>query len=80
MGPDPDERNDARLKTERNRTMKETIVASNVSCAIISAKWALDLNCSQPRQILFGIGGLILGPIMLLILYVFLINQKVSKV
>jgi hypothetical protein len=60
--------------------MKEAIVASNVSCAIISAKWALDLNYSQPRQILFGIGGLILGPVMLLILYVFLINQKVSQV
>lgn len=60
--------------------MKEAIVASNVSCAIICAKWALDLNYTQPRQILFGIGGLILGPIMLLILYVFLINKKVRKV
>jgi hypothetical protein len=59
--------------------MKEAIVTSNVSCAINCAKWALDLNYSQPRQILFGIGGLILGPIMLLILYVFLINKAQMK-
>jgi hypothetical protein len=56
--------------------MKESIVVYNLSCAIICAKWALDLNYSQPRQILFGIGGLILGPIMLLILYVILVNKK----
>ena len=55
--------------------MKETIVVSNVSCAIICAKWALDLGYSQLRQILFLVGGLILGPIMLLILYVCLINK-----
>ena len=55
--------------------MKETIVVSNVSCAIICAKWALDLGYSQLRQILFLVGGLILGPVMLLILYVRLINK-----
>ena len=55
--------------------MKETIVVSNVSCAIICAKWALDLGYSQLRQILFLVGGLILGPLMLLILYVRLINK-----
>jgi len=59
--------------------MKESILVSNVSCAIICAKWALDLEFSQFRQILFLIGGLILGPVMLLILYVFLIN-KAKKV
>jgi hypothetical protein len=55
--------------------VKEIIVVSNVSCAIISAKWALDLGYSQIRQILFLIGGLILGPVMLLILYIFLVNK-----
>jgi hypothetical protein len=55
--------------------MKETIVVSNVLCSIICAKWALDLGFSQFGQILFLIGGLVLGPLMLLILYVRLINK-----
>lgn len=55
--------------------MRETIVVSNVSCAIISAKWALDLGFSQLSQILCLVGGLILGPLMLLILYVRLIYK-----
>lgn len=55
--------------------MKESIVVSNLACSIICAKWALDLGFSQIRQILFLIGGLLLGPIMLLILYVFLVNR-----
>jgi len=59
--------------------MKEAIVISNVCCAIICAKWALDLGFSQIRQILFLIGGLILGPLMLLVLYVFLINKAKAE-
>ena len=55
--------------------MKEIIVVSNLSCAVICAKWALDLEFSQIRQVLFLIGGLLFGPIMLLVLYVFLINK-----
>ncbi|MCL5742634.1 MAG: hypothetical protein M1541_01715 [Acidobacteria bacterium] len=55
--------------------MREAIVVSNLSCGIICAKWALELGFSQIRQILFLVGGLLLGPIMLLILYVFLINK-----
>jgi len=55
--------------------MNTGIVVSNLSCAVISAKWALDLGFSQIRQIIFLIGGLLFGPIMLLILYVFLINK-----
>jgi hypothetical protein len=46
-----------------------------MSCGIICGKWALDLGYSQLRQILFLVGGLILGPVMLLILYVYLINK-----
>jgi hypothetical protein len=55
--------------------MNEIIVVSNLSCAVICAKWALDLGFSQIRQILFLIGGLLFGPIILLILYVMLVNK-----
>ena len=55
--------------------MKEILIVSNLSCAVICAKWALDLGYSQIRQVLFLIGGLLIGPIMLLILYVFLVNK-----
>lgn len=55
--------------------MKEVIAVSNVTCAIVCAKWALDLGFSQVRQILFLIGGLLFGPLTLLILYIYLINK-----
>ena|ERR1035438_4979865 len=45
------------------------------ACAVISARWAMDLGYGQSRQILFGIGGLLFGPLMLLILYVRLLYQ-----
>ena len=45
------------------------------ACAIISARWAMDLGYSQFRQIIFGVGGLFLGPLMLLILYVRLLYK-----
>jgi hypothetical protein len=44
-----------------------------LACAVISARWAMDLGYSQSRQLLFGIGGMIFGPLMLLVLYVRLI-------
>ncbi len=52
-----------------------TIIVSNVSSAMICAKWALDLEFSQSRQLVCAIGGLFLGPIMLLILYVRLVRK-----
>lgn len=55
--------------------MKEVFVVSNLTCAIISAKWALELGYSQLRQIICLVGGLLLGPLMLLILYVYLIRK-----
>jgi hypothetical protein len=58
-----------------NSTMMEALVVSNVTCAIVCAKWALDLGFSQLRQIIFLIGGLLFGPLVLLVLYVFLVNQ-----
>lgn len=59
--------------------MVNTIVTSNVVCAIVSAKWAMELGFSQIRQLLFLIGGLILGPIMLLILYVRLLYKSKAE-
>lgn len=50
-----------------------------LTCGIISAKWALELGFNQFRQLLWGIGGVILGPIMLLILYVRLIYKSMGK-
>ncbi|MCK4557076.1 MAG: hypothetical protein KAU47_06120 [Candidatus Aminicenantes bacterium] len=50
--------------------MTEALTVGNVLCAIISAKWAMELDFSEGRQILFLIGGLLLGPLMLLILYI----------
>jgi hypothetical protein len=55
--------------------MNAGIVVSNLSCAVISAKWALDLGFSQIRQIIFLVDGLFFGPLMLLILYVLLVNK-----
>jgi len=55
--------------------MREAIAASNAACGVICAKWALDLGFSQLRQVIFLVGGLVFGPLMLLILYVFLINK-----
>ncbi|MDH5467557.1 MAG: hypothetical protein OEY25_09080 [Candidatus Aminicenantes bacterium] len=50
--------------------MTEALIGANVLCALISAKWALDLGFSEGRQLLYLIGGLLLGPLMLLILYI----------
>jgi len=50
--------------------MTEALIGANVLCALISAKWALELGFSEGRQLLYLIGGLLLGPFMLLILYI----------
>jgi hypothetical protein len=56
--------------------MYSTLAGMNVVCAIISAKWAMELGYSQGRQILHLIGAVILGPVMLLVLYIYLLNQR----
>ena len=33
---------------------------SNVTCAVVSAKWAMDLGYSQVRQVIFALGGFLL--------------------
>jgi len=60
--------------------MTEALIGANVLCALISAKWALDLGFSEGRQLLYLIGGLLLGPFMLLILYIRLqYKQRAEK-
>ena len=49
------------------------------ACAVISAKWAMELGVSQFRQIVLGIGGFIFGPLMLLVLYVRLLYQAKAE-
>jgi hypothetical protein len=44
-------------------------------CGTISAKWAMELGFSQTRQIIFGMGGLLFGPVMPLILYILLLRK-----
>ena len=48
-------------------------------CAVISAKWAMELGLSQGRQILWGIGGLIFGPLMLLNAYIYLVRKDMES-
>jgi hypothetical protein len=40
------------------------------TCAVLAAKWASDQGFRQTRQVLWGIAGLLFGPLPLLILYV----------
>jgi len=43
--------------------------------AVVSAKWAMDLGYSQLSQFFWGVGGLILGPLMPFFLYIRLIYK-----
>ena len=44
--------------------------------AIIAGKWAMELGVSQVRQIVWMLGGLLLGPLALLVLYIRLLNRQ----
>jgi len=46
---------------------------------IVSAKWALELGYSQMSQIAHFLGGLFLGPLVLMILYIRIIYKKKSE-
>ncbi|QEL19862.1 hypothetical protein [Limnoglobus roseus] len=41
-----------------------------LTCGILSAKWSMELGMNQFRQLLWGVAGVLLGPLALLILYV----------
>jgi hypothetical protein len=53
-----------------------SVLYIHLALAIISAKWAMDLDFSQVGQLLWGIAGFLLGPLILLILYVRMIRRK----
>lgn len=55
--------------------MPETIGYVHLVAAIVCAKWAGELGFSQPRQLLWGVAGLIAAPVVLLILYARLARQ-----
>jgi len=59
--------------------MMDSIAVGNVVCAIVSAKWALELGVSQARQILFLVAGLLFGPLTLLILYVYHVENAKKR-
>jgi hypothetical protein len=77
---------DIALKRGRKRAMSRELRGSNLLwglsmiftnaglvclvSAILAAKWASDLGFRQTRQLLWGIAGLLLGPVALLLLYV----------
>ena len=49
-------------------------------CGVVSARWALELSYGQFRQLVCFLGGVLLGPLMPLILYLRLARQtKGSK-
>jgi hypothetical protein len=53
--------------------------AYGMLCALISAKWAMELGVSQFRQLLFGLAGAMFGPLTLLILYVYLLSKAEKR-
>jgi len=56
-----------------------TVILTNIACSIICAKWALDLGYSQSKQIIWGLGGIFFGPIIMLLLYIRLIYKAKSE-
>lgn len=63
----------------KGNDMIESIVVANFTCAIVCAKWALDLGASQVRQMLFLVAGLLFGPLTLLVLYVYSIENAKKR-
>ena len=45
-------------------------------CGVISARWALDLGFSQTSQFIWGVGGMMLGPLLPLLLYIRLVRRS----
>ena len=56
-----------------------TVILTNIACSIIWAKWALDLGYSQSKQIIWGLGGIFFGPLIMLLLYIRLIYKAKSE-
>jgi hypothetical protein len=49
---------------------------ANLTCAVISAKWALDLGRDGAQQILWALAGALFGPLALLELYIWLLVKR----
>jgi hypothetical protein len=56
-----------------------TVAYVDFVCAIICAKWAMELGFSQFRQMLWGVAGFVVPPLVLLILYNRLIRQATES-
>lgn len=77
---------DCLMTTDRQRRifgkgddMIDSIALANLVCAIVAAKWAMELGASQTRQILFLLAGLLFGPLTLLVLYVYFIENAKKR-
>ncbi|PKO19770.1 hypothetical protein CVU37_01895 [candidate division BRC1 bacterium HGW-BRC1-1] len=55
--------------------MFPVIFYGNLCCAIVSAKWSLELGYSQLRQMLIFAASLLLGPIVLANLYIYIVRE-----
>ena len=51
----------------------------NVICAVICARWALELGYSQLRQMLILGAGLLLGPLALVHMYILLVIEAKKR-
>ena len=61
---------------KESKAMNYTVyVGSVVLAAVVSAKWAMELGHSQARQFIWGLGGLLFGPLIPLILYIRLLRK-----
>jgi hypothetical protein len=47
----------------------EAYATTALLCGVVSARWALELNYSQGRQLVCFLGGVLLCPLMPLIMY-----------
>lgn len=56
--------------------MTGSILLTQAVCAIVSAKWAMELKFSQAGQLLWGGAALFGGPLVLLLLYVRQLYQR----
>lgn len=50
-----------------------------LACAVVSAKWAMDLGYGQSTQALYGVAGAVFGPLILLLLYVRLLRSQQAR-
>jgi len=52
--------------------MRDMVALVNFTCAVIGGKWALDMECDVFKHLLMVLGGIFLGPLMLLGIYIYM--------